>query len=263
MNLRDRLTGHTQSHRGLSETVSFLLLFAILLSVSITGAVFGIDSLETASQGRNDMSAYRSLEAVRGDLYDLTAGATYRTTDLRISEGSLRYGRPISITFTATDGTETMEPVSIRTVPIVADAGSSEFRLLSGAILIHQTDGGIVRIGPRLRIDEEQSIIPLLNTTPGEGPVSVGGSGNIAVVSYRDRERVRRFEPVDEAGSSTLATVRITLQTPRPSVWHQFFVADNRFENAVIDEHLGTVSAEFRTRRLSIKATDVEIRFDD
>lgn len=252
-----------RDQRGVSEAVSFLLLFAILLGVSITGAVFGIESLDTASRGEASVSAHRSLEAVRADMYDLSTGASYRSTDLRLSGGTLRYAQPIAITITATTGTETMEPVTLRVVPIVADTDLTEFRLVSGAILLHQADGGVVRVAPRLRIDEQQSIMSLMNTSHGDGPAGVGGTGAISVVSYRESDQVRRFDPVDATGSPALATVKMTVVSPRPSVWYRFFVIDTRFDKAVMDESMSTASAEFRTRRLFIKATDVRVRFDD
>lgn len=247
----------------MSEAVSFLLLFSILLSVSITGAVFGIESLDTASQGETSVSAHRSLEAVRADMYDLSDGAAYRSTDLRMAGGSLQYAPVISITVTAAAGEQTMEPVTIHPVPIVSNVGSTEFLFVSGAIVRHQPDGGILKTGPRFRIETEQSILPLLNTSHGDGPTSVGGTGRSSLVSYRGSEETRRFEPVGPTGLPLLATVMVSVVSPWPSIWEQYFDSDPRYEMVAVDEMASTVTAEFRTKRVFVRATNVEVRFDE
>lgn len=262
------MTPHEQNgfgpdvERGVSEVVSFLLIFALLISVSITGAVFGIDTLETASRGDTVHLAERSHEALRSDMYDLSSGAAYRSTEIDMAGGTLRYADPITITVTAESSAGTMEPVTIRPRPIVIDPGAYELLFVAGAIVLQQPDGGVLKAGPVMRIEHDQSILLFLNTTRGDGPASVGGSGTAAIVSYRWDERVHRYEPTDGDGDPVDATVSMTVETPRTAQWRSFFESDSRFENVTVSEPSRSVRAEFVTRRLYIKTTDVEVRFD-
>jgi hypothetical protein len=248
--------------RGVSEVVSFLLIFALLIGVSITGAVFGIDTLETASRGDTIHLAERSHELLRADMYDLSSGAAYRSTEVDMAGGALRYTDPITITVTAESSTGTMEPITIHPRPIVIGSGVYELLFVAGAIVLQQPDGGVHKAGPVVRIEHDQAILLFLNTTRGDGPESVGGSGTAAIVSYRWDERVHRYEPTDEDGDPVEATVSMAVETPRTAQWRSFFESDPRFENVTVSESPRSVRAEFATRRLYIKTTDVAVRFD-
>lgn len=248
--------------RAVSEVVSFLLIFSLLISVSITGAVFGIDSLETASRDDTIHFAERSLDTLRADMYDLSSGAAYRSTDIEMVEGSIRYADPISITVTAESTVGEMDPFTIHPQPIVYDLGTYDLLIVSGAVILQQPDGGVVKTGPILRIGPEQSILPLLNSTHEDGPASVGGSGTASVVSYRWGETTRRYEPTDAGGTPINATVTVSVETPRTKQWRSYFAGDPRFENVTVDEGTDTVRAQFTTKRVYIKATDVKVRFD-
>lgn len=248
--------------RAVSEVISFLLLFAVLIGVSITGAVFGIESLEEASEGDDIHAAEGAMGAVRADLYDLSNGAVYRTTEIKLHSGALRYGNSINITITASTGGESELVHSVRPQPIVYDLGPVDVVYVAGAVLLDQPDGGTVKTGPSLKIGSEQAIVPLVNTSYAAGPTGIGGSGIGYVVGYRSDETVRRYEPLDADGNPVEATITIEVETPRTKQWRLYFDSSPNFENVVVDETRVTVFAEFRTQRLFIKSTNVEVRFD-
>lgn len=252
----------TGDRRAVSEVFSFLLLFAVIIGVSITSAVFGIESLEAASEGDDVHAAIGAMGTLRANMADLSNGAVYRVTEAGMNSGALRYGEPINISITATTADDSVLVLSVRPQPIVFDLGPVDVVYVAGAVLLDQPEGGIMKAGPSLKIGAEQAIIPLVNTTFAAGPSGIGGSGIGYVVGYRSDETVRRYEPIDADGNPVEATITIAVETPRTKQWRLYFDSSPNFENVVVDETRGTVLAEFRTKRLFIKSTNVEVRFD-
>lgn len=248
--------------RGVSEVISFLLLFAVLIGVSITGAVFGIESLEEASRGDDVHAAIGAMETVRSDMYDLGSGAVYRSTEIGLNSGSLRYAEPVNITITADSGGETVLVQSVRPQPVVYDLGSVQVIYSAGAVVQDQPDGGVVKVGPAFRIDTEQAILLVVNSTFAAGPAGIGGRGTGYVVGYRVDDAVQRFEPTDPDGTPIETVVTVSIETPRTEPWRLYFESSPQFDEVTVDSDSETVTAEFVTKRLYVKVTDVDVRLD-
>lgn len=249
--------------RGVSEAVGFLLVFSIIMGVSISAAVFGIESLENASDPDSIHAASSSLALLRSDMYDLADGASYRSTELDLADGALRYGDPIRITVEATSSSGSMESITVRPQPIVYDLGRIELISIAGAILLVQEHGGVMKIEPMIRIDDQRMILPLLNTSHEDGPTSVGigGEGIAYVVGYRWETDVRQYEPLDADGDPVTATVTVTMETPRARSWQQYFEDHPRFQNVVVDDDGDQVSAQIVTKRVYVSVVHVHVRF--
>lgn len=255
-------SGSHRDTRGVSEVISFLLIFSLLIGIAISTTVFGINSLETARNGDELHQALASMQHLRADVADLSDGAVYRSTRILLYDhGSLRYGDPITIVVEATTATGSMDPVTIHPHPIVYELGPTDMVYVSGGVLQAQSDGGLLRTSPRFHIAPDQSIIRLVNTTYGAGPTGVAG-GTFYVVSYRTAVDTRRYEPTNQSGDSLPATVTITIESPRTQYWAQYFETDPRFHTVSLNTTTNQVSAQFTTHRLFIQTTSIDVRFD-
>ena len=251
--------------RGQSQVLGFLLVTAMILAGSVIGGIIGIDTLQQATSGEPIHAAESSMNNVQADLYDLSGGAPHRSTDVEITDGQLKYGKEVTITVEATSSNATMSTQVIKPDSLIYDTGSAEVIVVGGAVFLQQDGGVIMKSEPSFRIDQEQAIVPLLNTTHQDGPSSlaIGGDGTAYVVSYNWDTTTERFEPTDADGNPIVANVTITIESPRAGEWADYFRDDGRFSNVSYDEATDTVSASFETKRVFVRTTESHIRYDN
>ena len=253
----------TRRDRAQSGVLGFILFFAIITTLVGAGAFFGISSLDKVSSSDGQAAAKSSMLQVRGDMYDLASGVPFRTTELELFDSTVEYGDPITISISATSSNGTMETQIIKPRPIVYNINDVQYVYVSGAVFLQQDHGAVIKEGPSFRIDQEQAIIPLINTTHHDGPpvLSYAGDGTGYVVGHKWDSNVTRFEP-SEGGDPVTATATMTVKTPRTKMWRKWFENNPRFSNVQVDDAQNTVSAEFQTKRLFIKTVDVRVKFD-
>lgn len=263
MRTRTSSSATTRRDRAQSNVVGFILFFGIITAFVGAGAFFGISSLDQVTNSDGQAAAQSSMLQVRGDMYDLASGAPLRTTELELLDSNVEYGEPIMISISATSSNGSMSTLVVKPTPIVYNINDVRYVYVSGAVFLQQDHGAVMKEGPSFRIDQEQAIIPLINTTHHDGPpaLSYAGDGTGYVISHKWESNVTRFEPQDGSDPIT-ATAKMTVKTPRTKMWVKWFENNPHFSNVQADDAQNTVSAQFQTRRLFIKIVDARVKFD-
>lgn len=254
-----------QNERAASEALGFILIIAIISFGSVIGGVIGMEQLAQSTQGQPIQAAETGMTNVQSDLYDLSQGAPHRTTEVELTDGQLKYGNEVTITVEATSSNGTMNTQVIEYQPLIYDTGRAKLIVSGGAVFLQQGDGVVMKSEPKYRIDSEQAIIPLLNTTHQDGPSSlgVGGDGSLVIAAYNWETTTERFEPKDTDGNPLVASVTITIESPRTGEWAEYYREDSRFTDVTYDEATNTVSASFETKNVFVRTTEAHIRFDN
>ncbi|XVH30981.1 DUF7289 family protein [Haloferacaceae archaeon DSL9] len=212
----------TLDTRGVSETVSFVLVFALVLTSVGIVTVAGFEMLSSArdaEQTRNAERAFGVLAANGNDLY--ARGAPSRGTELRLADGTLRTGEPIALTITATADSDHPDPerdfaITRSLTPLVYESGDESVRYVGGATLRAGPGGAVVRTDPPMLLEPEHAVAPIFDPSI-EANVHATGSRVIHVRTERTfRGSVAASEePYDE--------VRIEIATPHPDAWGRAF----------------------------------------
>lgn len=244
----------TSYERGVSEVVAFLLVFAVLLSVSLAGAVYGVESLETATAGEATHANDRALMTLRADLADLTHGATARSTIVRLPAGQLSFGDPIEVRVVVeTTGTRT-DLVRVTSTPIVVGVGKASGVYEAGAVTRVYPNSATVVARPSWRIDPDQTLLTLVDTRPIGGPTAVGSD------SAGIESRVLRTEVASADPPAAPQRVELTIETPRAAAWGRAFDHNPHLDTVTVDDKASTVTIAFDTAAIAVKTTVIGVR---
>lgn len=245
--------------RAVSEVVSFLLLFAVLLGVGLAGAVYGVESLGAATDAEAVHAGERAMGTFRADLADLAVGASHRSTSMAGPPVTLRFAEPSRLHIEVVTSEGVVDLADIRPTAVSYDAGPASVTYETGALLWSDGKSGRLLSGPTWRIDREQTVVTLFNTSQSGGPTTFRGETARIQSTVRKSEvsalDATRFPDVD-----TL-TVRVTLTTPHASAWGRHLDRDDRFEHLSVDTGSATVVAAFTTESIVVKTLHVDVRF--
>lgn len=261
---RDERSGRSRN-RGASEVVGFILIFGITISVIIFTAGVGIAQLTEVSESEPRRIATSELKQLRGNLYDHTQDAPYRSTALTGGGATIHYGDPIKITVSGTSPHGNLAPQEYFIRPVVYDIGRSQVVTAGGLISLQDDTGGVaLKAGPRVQIAPERSQIPILKTvqTGETEAVSPASSSSIYMVSHRWSASATRYAPTDGSGNRVLATITITVETPRYEAWERYFSEHPEISSVSTNPSTNTVTAEFETKQLIVQENEIRLRID-
>lgn len=245
--------------RGVSEVIAFLLVFAILLGVSLAGAVYGIETLEITTTGDQVLAAERGLGIFSADLEDLSMGATRRHTAITVPDGTVHMGPPIAVDVAVTIGSKTVPVLRATPTPVVLDVGRSAVVYESGAVLRQQAGTDRLVTAPHWVIDPEQSIVSVIDTRSSGAVTAVSGAAIQLISTSTGTVSDRLALDPDAAGTDSLS-VTITITGPRAAGWARGLARDQRFETVTLIDDGGEVRATFTTDALVVMRTGVDVR---
>jgi len=201
--------------RGLSEVLSYALIFSmIVVSIGIVtvGGLGALQDVRTNEHVSNAERAYDVLHDNLGDVYE--EGAPSRATEISLGNAQLYLDDNVTLTVETSAGTieRDIRPVVFR----VADERRMVYA--AGATLRTQRDGGVVVNEPPFLVTTEDVHLPIVQTV---SPAITGvGSGTVLV---RGQSGERTVEVAERAGGVDLEFLR--LDTPRAATWGRYFEA--------------------------------------
>jgi hypothetical protein len=249
--------------RGVSETLGFVFVFALV--VSSTGLVYtlGTENLRDVRDGERLNNAERAFDVMAENVNDLQRrSAGSRSTEVKLSEAQVSHGDPVTINVsgTVTGGTDnfTFErdvyPIVYRGVP----TDETKLVYLNGAVIRDQRDSAVMVREPDYRLTSEALVMPLIVTRPLNDPDTVGGSTTVLVRGTTD------FGKRSVVAETRQYDVTINVTTPRAGAWRGYFESEPNVDcpDGVNNETF--VSCEFDSEpdRVYLSRTFVNVAFE-
>ena len=176
--------------RGVSEVISFVLVFSLIAATVALVYVSGIGGLESTRSAERVTNAERAFDVLQDNIADIhREGAPSRATEVKLSDAQMTYGESTRIAVQVENLTDTNASVSnvssVPIDPIVYAAGSGPELVYSNGAVFRQDRGGTVLNTPPgfLFTDdggERTAIVPTIQTR-SRGIGGVGSQGTILV----------------------------------------------------------------------------------
>lgn len=176
--------------RGVTELVSYVLIFSLVIATIGTVTVLGMSTLMDRQQAEQLNNVERSFDVLADNLRDIQRhGDRSRSTEMRVLDGELRIGDPISITvgtFTESDGefdafTANNRTITTRTVVYQVDDRKVVYE--AGLVYQESTDSSWVVREPPIVSTDDAVTIPLLQMVRGGGEQRITESSSARVVA--------------------------------------------------------------------------------
>lgn len=214
---RGSLSGAT---RAQSEVLGFVLVFGLMVSMIGVVYVTGFDGLRETRDVEQVDNAQRAFEVLATNIEDMTfRNAPRRATEIRLNRASLSLGDPTEINVSDPDGTLNMT-VSGKPIVYTADAGMVVYE--QGAVIRQRddTDGGVVIHESTVVMNENRTIIPVIQTRLStRSKASQGGTATVLVRAVEADTAVRY------SNTTAANTIWLNITSPRAQAWKRYLDA--------------------------------------
>lgn len=211
--------------RAVSDLVGFVLVFSLIASVVAVVSLAGLSSLQGARDAQQTDNAQRALEVLSDNMGDITErGAPSRATEISLTEASLYLGDETLIE--VRDPRQSGDPSFLRTRvfkirPIIYEDARAKLVYANGAVFRDERDGGVVLQSWEPVLDEDRTMIPVVNTVS-----STGGPQSIKSTTVLVRANAyQRVVPVND-DTGVYDNVWINVTSPRADLWKRMLEAD-------------------------------------
>jgi hypothetical protein len=226
--------------RGVSEVISFVLVFSLIAATVALVYVSGIGGLESTRSSERVTNAERAFDVLQDNIADIhREGAPSRATEIKLSDAQMTYGESTRITVQVENLNETnasvsnVSSVSIDPIVYAAESGP-ELVYSNGAVFRQDRSGTVLNTPPGFLFTddggERTAIVPTVQTR-NRGVGGVGNQGTILVRTLLASQEVEIAEDNPSALTSpdanpdgsgdTEYNVTITIETAeeRQGVW--------------------------------------------
>lgn len=255
--------------RGVSEVISFALVFSLIVATVALVYVSGIGGLEATRSGEQVNNAERAFDVLADNIKDIhREGAPSRATEIKLSDAQMEFGDQVRFNVTIRNKlAPNASVITYRPITYSADSGT---RLVyaNGALFREDRGGTVMNREPSFLLaydgssDQKTVILPGIETR-NVGPESIGGQQTVLVRTLLAIREVTIAE--DNPGSANYilnsdpnsdgtlenndpdndnemeynVTVRIQTDEQRLEVWKNYL-------NGLVDEQ--PASANFNAR---------------
>jgi hypothetical protein len=207
MSSRDRASGFGAADRGVSETVGFVLVFALIASTIAVTFTIGLGGLEDAQLAERDNNVERAFDVLHDNVHDLSRdGVPSRATGIQLGGGELTF---------ADDSTYRINGTGIdqnsSTALVYRGAGETEIRYEHGAVIRSDGEGSVMLKEPDVLFGET-TLIGLVRLS-SVGTEGVGGDGTVLVRTSRG----------DRNATEVAGNVTIRIEGPTADAWNRYF----------------------------------------
>lgn len=266
-----------ETDRGVSDVISYVLVFSLIAASLATVSLAGLDSLQSARNAEQFQNAERAFDVFGENMQDIHArDAPGRVTEMKLNDAQLFLGDPVTMTVEVRNAGNPTYSTDIR--PIVYTVEGSETKLVyaGGMQMRVEADGAVEQASPPLLFHEDTGasppvrtvVIPFVQTRPS-GSRSVGGETTAYIRADRilGETMASKTTPanattdIDSDGESEY-DVRYTVETTpaRAPVWETYLDEQITWEtDACSLTGGGTVECTFPTEHLYVTATRVNV----
>lgn len=202
--------------RAVSEVLSYVLIFSLIVASIAIVTVGGLGSLNDARTSEHLSNAQRAYDVLHDNLADVHAeGAPSRSTEISLGDAQLFFDENVTLRVVTSADTYERE---IRPI-VFRIEGERELVYEAGATIATQRRGGIVLNEPPFLLTDAAGgrvHVPIVQTT-SPSVASVGG----ATVLVRGQSTEREILERELRGG--VDVLRIEIETPRIDAWADYF----------------------------------------
>lgn len=216
--------------RAVSEVLSYILVFALVVATISLIMVSGLGSLEDARDTEQVANAERAFDVMADNMASIyERNSPSRSTEIDTGDAEIFFSDPVSITLRLEDGSqEEIFQHSIRPIVFTVD-GERNLVYEGGAVFRTENDGGIVLRDPPMLFSEQRLHVPFIKTT-AEGVRSVGGT----TVLVRGQATERAVLLLDSDADYDRMVISVT--SPRYELWERYLSERTGVEDCSIDQ---------------------------
>jgi hypothetical protein len=180
------------SDRAVSEVISYVLVFGLIVSAVAIISVSGLSTLQDVRNDEQIDNAERAFDILSDNVEDIyRRGAPSRATEISLGEAELSTGSNVTMRVEideTADGTYNVDEDFERNVRPVVYSGDDNRKLVyeAGAVFRTNRDGGVTVQEPPFLVDEERVHLPVVGLNR-PGVQSLGGSTVLVRTNLRSR----------------------------------------------------------------------------
>ena len=214
MTLIDPVRRFGEDDRGVSETVGFVLVFALITTTIAITFTVGLGGLNDAQVAERDNNVERAFDVLHDNLNDISRdGVPSRATEIRLGGGTLTLNQTSTVRLNRSDW-----QAPITETGSIAFRGAGDTRIVyeNGAVFRMQGDQGVMLREPDLLLGD--TVVYSLYGLNG-GRQSVSGDRTVLVVGELDP----RDRGVANDNRTATANVTLEIDSPQASVWERYY----------------------------------------
>lgn len=247
--------------RAVSETLGFVLVFALVTSTVGVVYVSGIGGLTDARNAEQVNNAERAFDVLADNMADIhQRNAPSRATEIKLANAQLGYDETTEMSVEVSGGGS---PDTVKLEPIVyTDESGTEIVYEAGAVVRTDSNGGaVMKREPKMvfRVDDGNTvaILPLLQTRASES----GGVGGSTTVLVRGTRAVSEVLTARTSGGYTV-TFTVDTTAERAPVWKRYLegqIDESAWSSNCNLVETDTVECSFEVDRLYVTATGIDV----
>lgn len=207
----------TRTDRGISEVLSYALIFAMIVSAIGIVTVGGLGSLQDARANEQANNADRAYEVFADNMADIySEGAPSRATEISLGESELYYGENATVSVLVDAGGPETYTYELRPIVFRVDS-DTELVYEAGAVIRTEEQGGLVLVDPPFSFASDSVHVPIVRTTSPS--VHSVGSTTVLVRGQSTNRSV-----LESSVDSNVDIEHIQIESPpRSAVWQRYF----------------------------------------
>jgi hypothetical protein len=246
--------------RGVSDTLGFVFIFALVMSTVGLTFTFGYSGLQDTRDFERLNNAERAFD-VMGDNFDdmVRRGAPSRATEVKVADAQLALADTTTVNVTVTNATGATQSVRYDIQPVVYEAGDGRIVYSNGAVFREDPGGAVVVRHSEFVLREERVLLPIVHTRGAGETASVGGTTTV-LVRATSPEGQRQSFGFDVARTEPQSAVMVNVTSPRPAAWEREL---GRYDDANCDVYGDTVSCTVSNPdRVYLREILIDISFE-
>ena len=255
------MTGIFKDDSAVSETIGFILIFAIVLTCIGVILVYGNNVLDSAKSQNNLQSIEQGFTVLQSDMTQVALQQTpAKTTEIHLEEGTVTFD-PTKGVMTIDDQKDTISSITTGALSYNSGHDLNLISIESGGLWMHYetTSNYAVISGPRIYAVPDTTNNPstaintlVLNVIKLDGSKQAsGGPRTLNVKMKYEAPTVNTYSLVDASLYPNGRTVTITYTTDHPNAWQAFLKDGSGTQDDMYGNGLYTGGTSFSSTSLS------------
>ena len=247
------------SDRGVSDTLGFVFIFALIISTVGLTFTLGYGGLQDTRDFERLNNAERAFDVMGDNFEDMVRrGAPSRATEVKVADAQLQMANATVINVSVDNGTVT-DRYKFELEPIVYETGDGRIVYVNGAIFREDRGGAVVVRHSEFILRKEGVLLPVITTRAGGKNTAIGGTTTTLVRAEAPGGQRESFG-LEAATTDELTDVTVEVTSPRPAVWERDL---SRYDDATCTTSGDTVTCTVTgVEQVYVQQSLIDITFE-